>query len=174
MQRRSFLKSATAATLVASLPRPAFSAARDQMRIALGGISIECSTYSRIRARTEDFNVLTGDALASSARFGFLKKYPANFMPTVVASATPGGPVDRATYDAIKTDYDQISRAHFDRSYFQPEGMRFASSDALFPPADLAKAISAEYEAQCKLLCYGSYPSWREVQDRLLTLRDLL
>jgi len=79
-----------------------------------------------------------------------------------------------AEYDAIKTDYDQISRAHFDRSYFQPEGMRFASSDALFPPADLAKAISAEYEAQCKLLCYGSYPSWREVQDRLLTLRDLL
>ncbi len=105
MQRRSFLKSATAATLVASLPRPAFSAARDQMRIAFGGISIECSTYSRIRARTEDFNVLTGDALASSARFGFLKKYPANFMPTVVASATPGGPVDRATYDAIKADF---------------------------------------------------------------------
>src|SRR5258708_32441850 len=105
MQRRSFLKSATAATLVASLPRPAFSAARYQMRIAFGGISIECSTYSRIRARMEDFNVLSGDALASSARFAFLKKYPVNFMPTVVASATPGGPVDRATYDAIKADF---------------------------------------------------------------------
>ena len=36
-----------------------------------------------------------------------------------------------AEYDAIKTDYDQISRAYFDRSYFHPEGMRFARSDAL-------------------------------------------
>jgi hypothetical protein len=52
--------------------------------------------------------------------------------------------------------------------------MRFASSDALFPPADLAQAISAEYQAQCKLLCFGPYPSWREVQDRLLALRELL
>lgn len=79
-----------------------------------------------------------------------------------------------AEYEAIKNDYDQISRAHFDRSYFQPERMKFASSDALFPPANLAKAISAEYEAQCKLLCYGPYPSWPAVQDRLLALRDLL
>src|SRR5260370_29774036 len=105
IEERSFGKLATAAPLAASLPRPAFSAARYQMRIAFGGISIECSTYSRIRARMEDLNVLSGDALASSARFAFLKKYPVNFMPTVVASAAPGGPVDRAPYDAIKADF---------------------------------------------------------------------
>jgi len=39
-----------------------------------------------------------------------------------------------AEYIAIKTDYDQISRAHFPRSYFFPERMSFARSDALFPP----------------------------------------
>ena len=79
-----------------------------------------------------------------------------------------------AEYAAIKADYDTISRTHFERSYFPPEKMSFAASDALFPPEGLAKRITAEYDGQCKLLCYGPYPSWQEVQDRLLTLRELL
>jgi hypothetical protein len=77
-------------------------------------------------------------------------------------------------YAAIKADYDRISRAHFSRSYFHPDGMSFARSDALFPPAELAVAISAEYEGQCRLLCYGPYPSWVEIQARLEQLRHLL
>ena len=77
-------------------------------------------------------------------------------------------------YGAIKADYDTISRTHSERSYFPPEKMSFAKSDAQFPPADLAKKISAEYQGQCKLRCYGPYPSWQEVQNRLLTLRELL
>jgi hypothetical protein len=77
-------------------------------------------------------------------------------------------------YEAIKADYDQISRAHFPRSYFHPYEMRFANSDALFPSAELAAAIKAEYDRQCKLLCYGRYPSWEELQARLLDLRGLL
>jgi hypothetical protein len=52
--------------------------------------------------------------------------------------------------------------------------MSFAKSDALFPPADLAKIVSVEYEAQCRLLCYGPYPLWEKVQARLLEIRDLL
>lgn len=77
-------------------------------------------------------------------------------------------------YAAIKEDYDRISRAHFSRSYFYPEGMSFARSDALFPPVELAAAISAEYEGQCRLLCYGPYPSWTEIRARLEELRHLL
>ena len=38
-------------------------------------------------------------------------------------------------YDAIKADYDKISSTHFPKSYFHPDDMRFAKSDALFPPA---------------------------------------
>ena len=57
-------------------------------------------------------------------------------------------------YAAIKKDYDAISREYFAKSYFYPDGMSFAKSDALFPPTDMAKIISVEYEAQCKLLCY--------------------
>ena len=77
-------------------------------------------------------------------------------------------------YAAIKSDYDRISRTHFPRSYFYPEGMRFSRSDALFPPPDLAAVIGAEYEMQCRMLCYGPYPSWAEIQARLLELRELL
>jgi hypothetical protein len=77
-------------------------------------------------------------------------------------------------YPAIKRDYDRISRAHFAKSYFHPDGMRFARSDALFPPADLATIIGPEYERQCRLLCYGPFPSWHDVQARLDALRDLL
>jgi hypothetical protein len=77
-------------------------------------------------------------------------------------------------YAAIKADYDQISRTHFPRSYFYPDGMRFSRSDALFPPAALAAVIGAEYETQCRMLCYGPYPSWMEIQARLLELRELL
>jgi hypothetical protein len=50
----------------------------------------------------------------------------------------------------------------------------FARSDALFLPADLAASIGAEYDAQCRTLCYGPYPEWREVQARLMEIRDLL
>lgn len=77
-------------------------------------------------------------------------------------------------YATIKADYDQISRAHFQRGYFPPDGMSFAASDALFPAGELAIQIEAEYAVQCRLLCYGAFPAWREVQERLLSLRDLL
>ncbi len=106
VKRRSFLKKASAATLTAAVSRSLLaSSSAGQPRIALGGIGIESSTYSRIRARMVDFRVLTGDALTNSERFTFLKKYPVPFLPTVVAAATPGGPVDRATYDTIKADF---------------------------------------------------------------------
>jgi predicted nucleotidyltransferase component of viral defense system len=77
-------------------------------------------------------------------------------------------------YAAIKTDYDQISRTHFPKSYFFPEGMKFAASEALFPPAELVAFIGEEYEGQCKMLCYGPYPSWAEVQARFSVLKELL
>ena len=73
-----------------------------------------------------------------------------------------------------KEDYDAISRECFPKSYFYPEGMSFAKSDALFPPADLTRTISDEYEEQCKLLCYGPYPSWEEIQAKFNEIRDLL
>lgn len=64
-------------------------------RIAYGGISIESSTYGHIRARMEDFTILRGKEADDNAQFAFLKKrYPiVPFLPTLVATAVPGGPV---------------------------------------------------------------------------------
>jgi len=77
-------------------------------------------------------------------------------------------------YADIKADYDRISRTHFARNYFFPDGMSFANSEALFPPAHLATQIGIECERQCRTLCYGPYPTWTEIQARLLELRELL
>lgn len=77
-------------------------------------------------------------------------------------------------YAAIKADYDRISREHFGNSYFYPADMRFANSDALFPQEALSAQIAMAYEAQCRLLCYGPYPSWPQVQVRFIELRNLI
>ena len=79
-----------------------------------------------------------------------------------------------AEYATIKADYDQISRAYFPRSYFHPDDMSFAKSDALFPPPELGTTLKSEYEIQCKTLCYGEYPPWEGVQARLQSIRPLL
>jgi microcystin degradation protein MlrC len=62
---------------------------------AFGGIGIECSTYSPLRTRPNEFAILRGAELAFSDRFQFLKRYGVTFMPTLVATAAPGGPVER-------------------------------------------------------------------------------
>jgi hypothetical protein len=77
-------------------------------------------------------------------------------------------------YAAIKEDYDRISREHFERSYFCPEGMSFAASEALFPPNELAAVLGSGYEAQCRLLCYGPYPGWAQVRERFEEIKALL
>ena len=77
-------------------------------------------------------------------------------------------------YATIKADYEKISRAHFPKSYFHPEDMSFARSDAIFPPTDLAVLIGPEYEQQCRTLSYGPFPFWDEVQGVFSELRDVL
>jgi hypothetical protein len=77
-------------------------------------------------------------------------------------------------YADIKADYDRISREYFAKSYVPPPEMTFAKSDALFPPADLSTMIGAGFEAQCRVLCFGPFPTWLEVQARLEAIRELL
>ena len=79
-----------------------------------------------------------------------------------------------AEYGQIKQDYDRISRTHFPGSYFYPDQMSFANSDALFATGDLSVVIGREYKGQCEVLCFGSHPSWEIVQARFMELRDLL
>jgi hypothetical protein len=79
-----------------------------------------------------------------------------------------------AEYGTIKADYDRVSREHFEKSYVPPPGMTFAQSDALFPPTELGAVIAAGFEAQCRVLCFGPFPSWAEVRARLEGIRELL
>jgi hypothetical protein len=58
--------------------------------------------------------------------------------------------------------------------HFLTLGLIFANSDALFPPLEPAASIKAEYDRQCKMLCYAPYPSWEEIQAGLQGLRHLL
>jgi hypothetical protein len=77
-------------------------------------------------------------------------------------------------YGQIKADYDRISREHFPEHYFHPEGMRFANSEAIFPPAELSATLGTQYRGQCELLCYGPFPTWEGVLERFEQLRPLL
>src|SRR5689334_4280006 len=108
MRRRTFLKRAGMATMASPLAwssAPGIARAAQAKRIAFGGIQIECSTYSRILSRMEDFEVLRGQALADDHFFSLLKSYPYAFQPTLLAAAVPGGPVDRKTYDELKSEF---------------------------------------------------------------------
>jgi hypothetical protein len=77
-------------------------------------------------------------------------------------------------YAAIKADYDRISVSHFPKSYVPPPGMSFAKSDALFPSAGLRAAIAADFEAQCRNLCFGPSPTWDQVEAKFAEIRSLL
>jgi hypothetical protein len=77
-------------------------------------------------------------------------------------------------YAQIKADYDRVSRAYFPDHYFYPEKMRFSASDALFPAEGLSKILGVQYEEQCKLLCYGPYPSWKQIMAQFDELRAYL
>lgn len=75
------------------------------MRIAVGGIHIECSTYNPVLNEEKDFRVVRGEELLAAPYFAFLKDYDAEFLPTIHARAIAGGPVARAAYEAFKAEF---------------------------------------------------------------------
>ena len=77
-------------------------------------------------------------------------------------------------YEMIKSDYDRISRKTFEKSYVPPPNMSFEQSVALFPPPELGAVLATEFEKQCRLLCFGDFPTWENLQARLNSIRNLL
>ncbi|WP_423068966.1 M81 family metallopeptidase [Devosia sp. CN2-171] len=74
------------------------------MRIAVGGVHTECSTYNPVLVHEAEFRILRGANLTDDAYFSFLGDYPAEFVPTLHARAIAGGPVERGTYEAFKAE----------------------------------------------------------------------
>ncbi|GGD99215.1 microcystinase C [Aureimonas endophytica] len=75
------------------------------MRVAVGGIHTECSTYSPVLARSEDFRVLKGADLLASEYFDFLPTDGIEILPLLHARAIPGGPMARAAYEGFKAEF---------------------------------------------------------------------
>ncbi|OOG70209.1 microcystin degradation protein MlrC [Sinorhizobium sp. A49] len=75
------------------------------MRIAVGGIHTECSTYSPVLMTTEDFRVLRGAELFQADYFDFLNTEGISHLPLLHARAVPGGPVSQPVYDAFKAEF---------------------------------------------------------------------
>ena len=178
MERRSFLKSASAIALAAFAVDalgaksliPAFARTP---RIAIGGIASECSTYSRIRSRLPDIRVLRGDEILDSDQFSFLKRYDVPFLPTLVANAGSGGPMDRQAYETLKAEYLERLKA-----LMPLDGVYCAMHGALFVE-DMQDAEGDWYEATRKLvgpdcLISASYDLHGNISQRIVDNLDCI
>ncbi len=125
IKRRAFLKSAAASALCSPLLQ--LSRAAESKRVAFGGIRIECSTYGRILSRMEDFTVRRDQALVDDPAYRPLKNYPYPFRPTLIAGAVPGGPVERKTYETLKSEF--LQRVH---DLLPLDGLYLAMHGAMF------------------------------------------
>lgn len=82
------------------------------MRIGVGGIHIECSTFNARRTEAEDFRVGRDAALLGDPHFAPLREFPiATFLPTLYARAIPGGPVSAQAYAAFREEFLSRLRA---------------------------------------------------------------
>ncbi|MAS33368.1 MAG: microcystin degradation protein MlrC [Anaerolineaceae bacterium] len=80
------------------------------MRIAMGGIMIECCTFSPLLTQLDYFRILRGDEMLPN--YPFLANFPGHeFLPTLHARSIPGGSVDREAYETIKAEFVERLRA---------------------------------------------------------------
>ena len=97
------------------------------MRIAVAGLHTECSTYNPVLIPADAFRVLRGEGLLNDPYFGFLRDYPADYVPLLHARAIPGGPVARDAYEAFKAEIldGLATQGPFDGVYLAMHGAMF-------------------------------------------------
>jgi microcystin degradation protein MlrC len=78
---------------------------KDWMRVAVGGLHTECSTFNKFPMMTRDFRILRGADLMAHPEFAPLAEFPFTWLPTLHLRAVPGGPIERATYEAFKAEF---------------------------------------------------------------------
>jgi microcystin degradation protein MlrC len=143
------------------------------MRIAIGGIQTECSTYSRIRSEAADFRVLSREEILKDPYFEFLKEFEAEFVPCFFARAVPGGPVLRATYDMFKAEFLQRleNAGQLDGLYLPMHGAMFVEGmqDAEGDWISAARQVVGE---DC--LVSASYDLHGNLSQRIIDNIDML
>ena len=75
------------------------------MKIAVGGIHTECSTYSPLLQTETDFKVVRGCALLAQAGLDDDRFSNTTFLPLFHVRSVPGGPVSADCYQAFKSDF---------------------------------------------------------------------
>lgn len=144
------------------------------MRIAVGGIQIECSTYSRIRTSASNFKVLSGEEILHNPYFRFLGEFSTvEFIPCFFARAVPGGPVLRSTYDLFKAEFLQrlANSTPVDGLYLAMHGAMFVEGmqDA---EGDWISAARAVVGDNC--LISASYDLHGNLSQRIIDNIDML
>lgn len=142
------------------------------MRIAVGGIHTECSTYSPVLMQAHDFRVLRGADLAAHDYFAFLKAHPAEVAPLLHARAVPGGPVARDTYDAFKAEFlERLAAAGpFDAVYLAMHGAM--KVEGMFDAeGDWISAVRAAVGPE--MLIAASYDLHGNVSQRIVDQIDI-
>ncbi len=95
------------------------------LRIAIGGIASENSSFNSLPTVLDDFQIKTGDDVLSGDRYPFLDDHPdVEFVGTLQAGAMPGGNVDPLAFSTLRADLlDRLGRAgDLDAVYFDLHG----------------------------------------------------
>ena len=142
------------------------------MNIAMGGIAVECCTFSPVLTELDDFEILRGDTLPS--RYPFLAHHAdTTFAPLFFAQATPGGPVAADAYSQLKSDFLRALRegGPWDGVYLDMHGAMFVEGmqDA---EGDWIGAVRAAVGPDCLLA--ASYDLHGNVSPRVVAALDLL
>jgi len=170
MNRRDFLKQASLAAIGTSTVIKLGAA---EKRVAFGGIQIECSTYGGNLSRLEDFTIRRGQAVSDVPFFKVLKGYPYPFMPTLFATAVPGPPVERKTYDTIKAEF--LGRVRdllpLDGLYLPMHGAMYVEG-MLDAEGDWISAVRQVVGEKC--LITASYDLHGNISRRVIDNLDML
>lgn len=142
------------------------------MRIAIGGLAIECCTFSPLPTRLEDVRLLRGENLR--ALYPFLSSLPAaTFVPLVRGRATPGGALELEAYQQIKQEFlDGLGeQGPWDGVYLDMHGALFVTGmeDA---EGDWIAAVRQVVGDACLLA--ASYDLHGNVSARVVEHLDLL
>lgn len=144
------------------------------MRIAIGGIATESCTFSTLPTRLDDFRISRETDETFTDLYPFLDKYPdVDFVGTVSAKALPGGPVEAAAYDAIKSELlGQLqARGPFDGVYLDMHGaMNVAGMDDA--EGDLYESIRKMVGGDALLA--ASYDLHGNVSSRIMAALDII
>lgn len=141
-------------------------------RIAIGAIATESCTFSPLPTRLEDFFIARGDELL--ARYPFLSRYDAEYVPTIGAWAMPGGPVEMDAYQTFRSKFAEALRhaGPLDGLYLDLHGAMYVTGleDAEGDWVSAAREVVGPHTLiAASLDLHGNVTRWLAQQADILT-----